>query len=57
MLAIWDPMGLGALLNLVLSSTAKSSRVDYLIVAALYGAAFSFFMWMFSHMGNLKPSG
>jgi hypothetical protein len=56
-LAIWGLMGQGALLNLVLSGTAKGSRVGYLIMAALYGGVFAFFMWVFSHMGNLKPGG
>ena len=56
-LAIWGLMVLGALLNLVLSGTTKGSRVGYLLMAALYGGDFAFFMWVFGHIGNLKPGG
>jgi len=57
MLGIFGLMGVGTVLNLVLSGTTKGSRVGYLLMAALYGAVFSFFMYVFSHMGNLKPGG
>ena len=57
MLAVMGLMGLGTLLNLILSATTKCSRAGYLIATGLYGIVFFFFMSAFSHMGNLKPGG
>ena len=57
MLAIWALMGLGVILNVILSGTTKGSFVGYLLMAALYGAAFLFFAYAFSNMGSLKPGG
>jgi hypothetical protein len=57
MMAVMGLMGLGALLNVILSATTKGGRAGYLVMAALYGAVFFFFMSAFSHMGSLKPGG
>lgn len=57
MLAVMGVMGLGTLLNLILSATTKGSRAGYLIATGLYGIVFFFFMSAFGHMGNLKPGG
>jgi hypothetical protein len=57
LLGIFGLVGLGTLLNLVLSGTTKGSRVGYVLMAALYGSVFFFFAYVFSNMGNLKPGG
>lgn len=57
MMTVWGLTGLGALMNVGLSSSTQGSRVGYLFMAALYGAMFFFFSYVFSHMGNLKPGG
>ena len=57
MLAVMALMGLGTLLNLMLSATTKGSRAGYLIATGLYGIVFFFFISAFGHIGNLKPGG
>jgi len=57
MLAVMGLMGLGTLLNLILSATTKGSRAGYLLATALYGIVFFLFISAFSHMGNPKPGG
>lgn len=57
LLAIWGLMGLGALLNLMLASKTKDSRVGYQLMAFLYGAVFCLFTFAFGSIGRLKPGG
>ena len=57
MMAVMGLMGLGTLINLILAATTQGSRVGYLLMTALYGVVFFFFMSAFSHMGSLKPGG
>lgn len=56
-LAVWGLMGLGAFLNLIAAATTTGTRVGYVLMAVLYGAVFYYFLYAFSHMGNLKPGG
>jgi hypothetical protein len=57
MMAIWGLTGLGALLNLMLVSQTKGSRVGYQLMVFLYGIVFCLFTYVFTSMGNLKPGG
>jgi hypothetical protein len=57
LMSIWGLTGLGALLNLILVSQTKGSRVGYQLMVFLYGGVFCFFTYVFSNMGNLKPGG
>lgn len=56
-IAIFGLVGLGALVNLVQAAATKGSRVGYLVMAALYGAAFYCFCYIFANVGKLNPGG
>lgn len=57
LMAIWGLLGLGTMLNLMLASKTKDSRVGYQLMAFLYGAVFCLFTFAFGSIGNLKPGG
>lgn len=57
LLAVWGLLGLGACINLIAAATTTGSRMGYLLMTLLYGAVFYYFLYEFSHMGNLKPGG